>query len=109
MATDKPLHVRVAEALGWTNPRVEEKTGLWVANVPGQHWGPSTIPRYDTSWKATGPLIEKHGLMLWKAGEHWGCETWPSVIGEGRHWFEEPTPLRAACFAILALGEAGKL
>lgn len=107
--TDKPLHVRVAEALGWQNPRVGEKNGgAWVANVPDQHWGPSVIPRYDESWNATGPLIERYGIRIAPIfdGRTWKADDGIDGCGQEK-W--DPQPLRAVCLYILAAKHAGTL
>jgi hypothetical protein len=120
--SEKPLHVRVAEALGWTDLREEayvisEKTytaGEWRGRRgigTGMHWG--RPPRYDTDWSATGSLIERYHIDLW----------WENTSGDGQ-WtattnFRDggdlivmgtgPSPLIAVCNLILALKEAGKL
>ena len=123
MADEKPLHVRVAEALGLpTEPsqhawdeaaegyractRCNQSAG-W--NSPEPEWCAS---RYDTDWSATGPLIERlrialtpipyGGRILWRAHPHdFGDKTYLDV----QHY----TPLEAVCLAILALADAGRL
>jgi hypothetical protein len=127
---EKPLHVRVAEALGWTECEPFEAWGV----VDTENWrGESPVPdpkslsgfvggfvpRYDTDWSATGPLIERLGITLERSGDKWiawgedyictnsgeheGTSSWD---GE-ECWF--PSPLVAVCKLILALHEAGKL
>lgn len=134
---DKPLHVRVAEALGckpefrsidWFCPCEPTPENLAARKQPGwtiHSWLPGgkhteyqstcglRVARYDISWFATGPLIEKYEITIgvsayngkWIAtteryGEDFGYD--PSVD------FQE-TPLIAVCNLILALKEAGKL
>lgn len=129
---EKPLHVRVAEALGWERVTIpvagierclEGGTHAW--RVPGGHIvGCETCdqvpPRYDTSWLDTGPLIEKYGISIsgvyydaladlvdvdhrgWLAGKLFPNETF---IRQRAGY----TPCEAICNLILALAEAGKL
>lgn len=127
---EKPLHVMVAEALGWSGPvrypTIETPgayTGIdadgiqrYDAFPPGIKSGARQIPRYDTDWSATGPLIERFNIHLQPEGksnpapERWGALAWreelgDEYVGEG----EGPTPLVAICNLILTLKEAGKL
>jgi hypothetical protein len=60
------------------------------------------MTRYDTSWQATGPLIERFGIELSKRNE-WGAGG--LLLG----WTWADTPLLAACLHILALSAAGRL
>lgn len=120
--TTRPLHVRVAEALGWTRCQ-EERDGDWIGALPSADMLSSRresgiVPRFDTDWAATGPLIERYVVMLnnhkrrgfgWTAGT-----TVPDTSPEaddGGAFFGEPseTPLIAVCNLIQALKEAGKL
>lgn len=85
MSTDKPLHVQVAEALGWTNVVLAPATPfepLWIGKPPpglSYRWvsevdheqrsitirsDVGSIPRYDTDWSATGPLIDRYRISL---------------------------------------------
>jgi hypothetical protein len=103
--TEKPLHVRVAEVLGWF-----AIPGAQIVDEQKYH---AALPRYDTDWAATGPLIEKFRITLgrnpfdgdWAAYHTWDVRALvqnpPSAHGE--------TPLLAICNLILALKEAGKL
>ena len=123
MPDDKPLHVHVAEALGWTDCRYKAGGVLLPDNlVLGKRWvgwPPGEVPivgkprpcspvtDYDTSWEATGPLIEKYRIDLVEGlssapGHDWRAE-WPEIYADG------PTPLIATCRLIIALKEAGKL
>lgn len=123
---DKPLHVRVAEVLGWF--RFEPSlNGMWPDEWRGQPPTPivgeaaKEIPRYDTDWSATGPLIEKYGITLMKAWPdspdpwHACTESHYGAFNVGHsHQCEFinaglQTPLVAVCNLILALAEAGKL
>jgi len=124
---EKPLHVQVAEALGWTNPRCIGNRDSWEATPPpspiegkpGYFWGPMggpvLIQRYDTDWSATGPLIEKYGfgtrrrpsayvreLEVWQVD--WYDHETENVLEMGG-----PSILVAVCNLILALKAAGKL
>jgi hypothetical protein len=120
--SEKPLHVQVAEALGWTDLRpqtwdiggtkyVRDEWGGILFDKPGDTvprvWG--RVPRYDTDWSATGPLIEKYGINLT------GPRPWDACRGHDREGFhdepngEGPTPLIAVCNLLLALKAAGKL
>jgi hypothetical protein len=117
VSDDRPLHVRVAEALGWRD--CAEKTtfgafemienGLWV----GRGHALERIPRYDLDWSATGPLIERFKLNLypwsdgsWVADSDFSAATAVlSVDMEG----SGATPLIAVCNLILALAAADKL
>jgi len=109
MADDKPLHVRVAEALGVRRP-VD-----MCLFAPGSVDSYADVPRYDTDWSATGPLIERFKFwlvwdehpQLWTA--HWGQFRAAEHGGEWDGEAEDATPLLAVCALILALAEAGKL
>lgn len=126
---EKPLHVRVAEALGWRECMpfsvyevVDPETWTGDSPVPDPKsisgYVGGFVPRYDTDWSATGPLIEKQAIDLVLA--------WPGDFGQdGFRWIatrgadqrgqsegitaEGATPLLAVCNLILALHEAGKL
>jgi len=111
--TEKPLHVQVAEALGWTDCQLEP-SGLWVGR--GHPWhGPVELKRYDTDWSATGPLIEKYELALGQTGMEDPKPTWvawwPGSCDVDTCSVDAPadTPLLAACHLLLALKAAGKL
>lgn len=140
--TDRPLHVRTAEALGWKGiedaPKIDRERSALEGRpvVVGSEWfGRATedcpkwgalvkayasyaVPRYDTDWSATGPLIERYGIELRNDGNSKGWEAvWPGGTDyEARSLFANPliegtgpTPLVAVCNLILALKEAGKL
>lgn len=104
----KPLHVKVAEALGggpyFDSP--EHNLGwLFTKTGTGGQLVVNAPERYDEDWAATGPLIEKYGIVLaYPNGLYW--QAWKDS--------EEPapcaeTPLLAICELILALAEIGGL
>jgi hypothetical protein len=78
VSEDKPLHVKVAEALGLKPKmfRVRGSADLFVEVysdnrywlVDGQHSAQELAalapPHYDTDWSATGPLIERLNIKL---------------------------------------------
>lgn len=138
MADDLPLHVRVAEALGWTwkltwnqgarffcPPTYDRIHDIHPENykdadgpVPQATDAYRYVPRYDTDWSATGPLIERLEILIAKkpgdesegwmamAGVTWDGHPYVSEHAED-HWGE--TPLQAVCYLILELHKAGKL
>lgn len=114
MSEEKPLHVRVAEALGWTDctPTAEVEADDWEGVRPNPcgacgdtDWRP--IPLYDTDWSATGPLIQRFKIGLeCTPGGHWEADTYEYLGVLGR---SGDTPLIAACNLLLALHAAGRL
>jgi hypothetical protein len=104
MTDEKPLHVRVAEALGCT-PRAFD--GEWFCDCKATSHrfdgGAGRIAEYDSDWSATGPLIERFAIKLDPYhADHWEASAEiPTRDGA--------TPLEAVCSLILALAEAGKL
>jgi hypothetical protein len=107
----RPLHVRVAEALGWVDMRPRSEDGLWGGQAPDVSWPWTSPPRYDTDWSATGPLIEKYGIRVELTGPvviH-PIGKWRADYGFGEHDGFGATPLLAVCNLILALKDAGKL
>lgn len=127
MKSEKPLHVRVAEALGCkpvqaTDPearRRHEESGMWGAcwcanggDDKGPHSAsgvPTTeLARYDTDWAATGPLIERYYINLESLGEHgWEASNYPGGLSILR--VTDTTPLLAACKLILYMKADGTL
>lgn len=112
MSEDKPLHVRVAEALGWTycgegECGCEGEPPAWHprADFPrrlDQHIG---IDHYDTDWLPTGPLIEKYGICYFL-----NCGVWHAyTASDGGECGDGSTPLIAVCNLILELKKVGKL
>lgn len=105
----KPLHVQVAEALGWLDLR--QQNGMnrysWTGwHAPMEVGGREAIPDFEHDWSATGPLIEKYEIWLTCDKGMWIARTdiWPDEKA-GKY----STPLLAVCHLILALKEAGKL
>jgi hypothetical protein len=126
--SDKPLHVKVAEALGLRPKmvRVRESADLFVEVysdnrywlVDGQHSAQELAalapPRYDKDWSVTGPLIERLRLALWCVeGMFGGASEWRTNGVDEKLQLEGsvvgPTALEAVCRYILAMREAGKL
>ena len=131
--TEKPLHVQVAEALGWTNSEGNKDGDYWEALPPqdgSAHYlfaedcwprasyeesQETLVPHYDTDWSATGPLIEKYELALGQTGMDDPKPTWvawwPGFCDIDTCSVDEPadTTLQAVCHLILALKAAGKL
>lgn len=134
MSDEKPLHVRTAEALGWTECRVADyprPTGVPDTHWPTWHGRPSEghwplwmsraewerepnsrpeVPHYELSWEETGPLIEKFGISLnnYSHAPTNGTTAHRSI--EDRIYDATgTTPLLAVCALILKLKEAGKL
>lgn len=106
----KPLHVQVAEALGWTcvsllSGSVED----WSGYAPDAHEFVMPIPRFDTDWSATGPLIEKYGLLVAPYGPKWNAVYLRDSTQWGPMERAGATPKEAVCRLILALKAAGKL
>lgn len=129
--TEKPLHVRVAEALGCR--------AIHYPDDPPERWactckdyghrfdgGADYVASYDTDWSATGPLIEKYEIDVWR--EHWTKDGVPGgvwiagrakdrtvdspnyeIAYESANEGQGETPLAAVCNLILALAEAGRL
>jgi hypothetical protein len=129
--SEKPLHVRVAEALG-CKPYWHEGHGWWLCECGDLGHvqesekfadglaGAPLLNRYDQDWSATGPLIEKYRITLTDdAGGGYegdwfalgGFEMLASCDGEAEwdHTGPGTTPLIAVCNLVLALSEAGKL
>lgn len=116
MAEQKPLHVRVAEALGWTaihrRARGECPSGGWCGDImlPGERWagrapgnmlvGPDgchdSVPPYgeDTpeGWACTGPLLERYELALDKCDDE---RPWLAVDQTEKRYAFGPTPCAA--------------
>jgi len=114
MSTEKngnselPLHVAVAVALGWTHC-YDRGDGLWLGDKPAN--SPQIeqeIPRFDLSFCACGPVLEKLKLgVTWD----YSAGRW---IGErhssgGYDYVSASTPTLAVCDLILALSKEGKL
>lgn len=139
MSEEKPLHVRVAEALGETVEfRVpawdyrKDAPPTWMRKLrPGAHVRPTpdTVrivgedddfwtecdDRYDLHWKTGGPLIERYGIGVALTQKAFDIEprlpgdTWIARTWQQQEFAVGPTPLIAACDLILKLHSTGKL
>jgi hypothetical protein len=135
---EKPLHVQVGIALGWTDLKPIGQILLpgepdgYGGRPPGNLLiGPegfARVPRYDT-WQHCGPLIEKYGIGLVKypgfckddgcsndsadcCDERcpcWHPAEWSASPGLGDGGPVGPTPLIAVCHLLIALKAAGEL
>ena len=124
MSDDKPLHVQVAEALGWQDIQSRgDILAIWASGYGGRPPGivpiigqtaelHPWIPRYDLEWSATGPLIEKYEIWLrcekciWWA---WSLIEMSGIAPKPRFEEHGDTPLLAICKLILTLKADGKL
>lgn len=131
--SERPLHVKVAEALGYTKVKREGASWYGRPYPADQFWagldlkgGWYGVPRYDTDWSATGPLIKEYEIIImptnneresgpWVAFQWWDREffrydepDWLVLDGSGKV-YAGPTPLVAVCNLLLALHAAGKL
>ena len=136
MADEKPIHVRVAEALGWPEPEFiahegndpnrpiygwrkcyrdhgeyEDCKHLWHCGLEDYY----KAPDYDTEWSETGLLIERLKIsvrlsrMPFDPAKPWTAWIGASDVGGGEAVSHGATPLLAVCALILALFVAGKL
>lgn len=124
----KPLHVRVAEALGWTEcapwaseHRLSDRwSGVWPGSTQRTQYAPhglvrTIVPKFDVDWAATGPLIERFVSYIEKLSDEgtatmYGARWWSPEFGEMDDIIETgPTILVAVCNLIVALHEAGRL
>lgn len=122
---EKPLHVRVAEALGCVPEPFDNRQLGWLCQcldfVHGDEEFEGSdrcwVKDYDTDWSATGPLIEKYGITLVNEGPTWhacGRDDHKGIEMTAGGWHDGPvvyqeTPLLAVCNLILILKETGKL
>lgn len=133
---EKPLHVRVAEALGCKVTSdccgcgygtSEERPGIGYRH--GCFGGPEddsdpSIASYDTDWSATGPLIQRYQICLepapanatkrnrsdtWIPDDLWTWYRADWCSDEAQMNAYGATPLLAVCNLILALKEVDKL
>jgi len=136
MTDDKPLHVQVAEALGWTEIHEAGTPGCcgdillpgvrWNGRAPGNmlvgHIGHhDRVPDFSTDWSATGPLIVQYALDLSDhrkspvGGRENDPTAWMATAWRPDHDPEEVfhgkgrTPLIAICNLIVELSALGKL
>lgn len=105
---EKPLHVQVAEAIGWIQIKKEGHWSWWLgvapeyADLSGARL--SHIPDYTTDWRVTGPLMERYQISVFKYSDgEWAARDGDRQGGDGK------TPLLAVCNLLVALGAAGRL
>jgi hypothetical protein len=134
---EKPLHVKVAEALGCKpvlSARYSQGYGrdIWLCDclpdgkdhVDYEGHIPGLLAAYDTDWSATGPLIEQMRISIERPEDRCDnpakhtCLKWNAFSPEydrapaeerERYNTAADAPLIAVCHLILALHEAGKL
>lgn len=109
---EPPLHVQVAQALGWIDCRLP-KSGILDRDWIGWHLGMEIgkrdpIPRYDTDWSATGPLIEKFNIALncrpdVKPSQRWEAYFLKDAQTRNSWSAQGFTPLLAVCHLIRSL------
>lgn len=121
--SEPPLHVRVAEAIGWTDIRFGG--GIMLVGHGWKGWPPGAIPiigqptprtdipRYDEDWRAAGPLIERYARSLHGSDDEWQAE-WDAAGDFHEHGFGKAmgrgdTPQEAICALILDMHAQGKL
>ena len=113
--SEKPLHVLVAEALGWSN--LHERTeGHWWGNEPYQGMS-LAVPIYDRSWCSTGVLLERFGISVGQEhllNEDLTPSGWVAIKSDpkstSRHTIERgKTPCEAVSRLIVELSKEGKL
>jgi len=98
---DLPLHAQVAMSLGWTG--LDEIGGLWRGTNPeGKR---SEIPRYDISWCAMGPILNRYKLSVAydQIAETWVSKDLFHSIGVG------DSPTSAASRLVVRLYKEGRL
>lgn len=118
--SEKPLSVRVAEALGCV-PRLDLNGGDWKCDCAGYahsiDWIDSDclVNSYATDWSAAGPLVEKYKIQVGPSylgigpPAPWCAATGHDDDRDGDEWAFGPTPLIAVCELVLKLKEAGKI
>lgn len=125
MTEEMPLHVRVALALGYVWAKhlpdvdslhpgarfVTRKVNQWSEPADGSEplavvgdkpaW--ADVPRFDTDWAATGPLIERLGISVRKVHPSYEKShgRWEAEVGAVAVYGE--TALLAVCELILKL------
>lgn len=100
--TEKPLHVQVAEALGWSHFGLGGRLDRpWVGYPPhnpivGER---QEVPRYDIDWGATGPLIFQRRISL-EAQHEGAANSWIARAITGTHVWDDD-PQIAVCRLVL--------
>ena len=102
MPPDRPLHVRTADALGWSDLQLQEEGKWWGV---GPYGGLRLmVPRFDASWCYAGPLVTKFNLSLFHDADHWVSS---GVSTRGFERFEHGnTPTEAVAKLIIRLKES---
>jgi hypothetical protein len=110
--TEKPLHVRVAEALG---DEVHEVAGVWytgremdAAEARQDPFSARPVPHYDTDWSAGGPLIAKYATFADRSSHRDRGAQWAVGYRDIVLFFGD-TPLEAVCKLVVALADGGRL
>lgn len=121
--SEKPLHYwdhlrrDVARAIGWTEVDDMGFYGMRPQKKPRR----ARVPDYPFDWRATGRLIERFGISVYRPDEF--CPdrefAWVAAWGGAHGWDDgsvcadeqegAATPLEAVCRLILRLKDAGKL
>jgi hypothetical protein len=117
----KPLHVRVAEAVGCKPTFGPDRIGVgpdaWrcPCEFDDHAWdsqaeGVGVVKRYDTDWSATGPLLDKYDLGVQSVrGQEHPFVAHTSALDEEWDFAGGDTRLIAVCNLILQLKAKGKL
>lgn len=114
MSDEKPLHVRVAEALGMEEIKLRGVPGMmnhYFIDARRQYLE-GQAPRFDIDWSVTGPLIERLGLCLtWESNGRkivrWHASD--NVPDQARDLESGPTPLVAVCRLLLMMKAKDRL
>lgn len=128
MTDERPLHVRVAEALMGCDMKRDSLVTFDGTVVPWEgDWycqgcamsdgARHSALRYDTDWSATGPLIERYGIALYPPDPGlpaWTARSISRTVPPLAEVFSQPfgqgeTPLIAVANLLLALHAAGRL
>lgn len=101
--SEKPLHVLVAEALGWSN--LHERTeGHWWGKDP--YGGMSlAVPIYERSWCSVGPILERIKVSL--DAPNMPEQPWSAYAATCHA--DGNTPCEAVARLIVTLSKEGKL
>lgn len=106
---EKPLSIRVAEALGWREVAKEELR--WVGIPPGIKATQCVVPMYEFDAEAMLLVMERLRIGLKNTRDCWVAEPSGDCVDPDalQLYGDGPTILAAVCALILALGAAGKL
>jgi hypothetical protein len=106
--SEKPLHVRVAEALGYepaSHPNLAPGE-WWVMpdHDPDGSGYTCELPRYDTDWSAIGPEVKRLGIHIIPEGRKWVAL---KELPQGAMVAFAHEPQEAAAKLIVDLKESG--